>query len=145
MGCVVGRHNDSSLSGYHLAEIYHQRYNFKLRVPVNGFESRTFHQLRKFMWRLWAKALGEKSGHMHVMTGNEVEMYQDEQGHVFYNVGTDGATLHHIHESNFKGYTKREQGAVADHPAIEFEAGVYEAWIQNQFNPYSKTFEKVLD
>lgn len=62
MGCVVGRHNDSSLSGYHLAEIYHQRYNFKLRVPVNGFESRTFHQLRKFMWRLWAKALGEKSG-----------------------------------------------------------------------------------
>jgi hypothetical protein len=90
-------------------------------------------------------ALGEKSGHMHVMTGNEVEMYQDEQGHVFYNVGTDGATLHHIHESNFKGYTKREQGAVADHPAIEFEAGIYEAWIQNQFNPYSKTFEKVLD
>lgn len=90
-------------------------------------------------------ALGEMSGHMHVMCGNEVEMFQGEDGHVYYNVGTDGATLHHIHESNFKGYAKREQGAVADHPPIDFETGVYEAWIQNQFNPYSKTFEKVLD
>jgi len=90
-------------------------------------------------------ALGEKSGHMHVMCGNEVEMFQGEDGHVYYNVGTDGATLHHIHESNFKGYAKRDQGTIADHPPIDFETGVYEAWIQNQFNPYSKTFEKVLD
>jgi hypothetical protein len=90
-------------------------------------------------------ALGEFSGHMHVMTG-DVELYEFE-GKTFAVVGSDGACLQHVHDSNFKEsmYGSKEKITIADHKAIDLEAGTYEMVIQNAYNPFKKIFEQVID
>jgi hypothetical protein len=91
-------------------------------------------------------ALGEKSGHMHVVTGDVVETFMMPDGRIIKAVGGDGARLNHVHESVFKGYNVLDQGSVADHPPIDLEPnGVYEMWVQTGYNPYTKQFEKVVD
>lgn len=88
-------------------------------------------------------ALGEHSGHQHILTG-DVQMYEVKDT-VFAVVGKDCGRLQHIHESNFKATNGIEELPVADHGSIVLEPGVYEFWIQNQYNPYSKLMEKVID
>lgn len=90
-------------------------------------------------------ALGEHSGHMHVVTG-DVQLFEFE-GRVFAAVGGDGARLQHCHESNFKDtcWESSEEIPVADHNSILLPAGTYEFFIQNAYNPYSKLMEKVID
>jgi hypothetical protein len=90
-------------------------------------------------------ALGEHSGHMHVLTG-DVEMFE-LGGRIICAVGSDGARLQHVHESNFKqtDWKKKEEITIADHNSHELPAGSYEFWIQNSYNPYAKMMEKVID
>lgn len=90
-------------------------------------------------------ALGEHSGHMHVVTG-DVEMFEID-GRIIAAVGSDGARLQHVHESNFtsKCWTSTEEIAIADHKSHFLPAGNYEFWIQNSYNPYTKLMEKVID
>lgn len=90
-------------------------------------------------------ALGEHSGHMHILTG-DVEMFEFD-GRIICAVGSDGARLQHVHESNFTeaSWTKKDEIAKADHNSHELPAGNYEFWIQNSYNPYSKLMEKVID
>lgn len=90
-------------------------------------------------------ALGEHSGHCHIVTG-DVELFEFE-GKLFTVVGNDGASLQHIHESNLteKSWIEKTEIQKADHNMIPLEKGVYEFWIQNSYNPYSKLMEKVID
>ncbi len=90
-------------------------------------------------------ALGEHSGHMHVLTG-DVEMFEFE-GRIICTVGQDGARLQHVHESNFTdaSWTKTDELQKADHGSHLLPAGNYEFYIQNSYNPYSKLMEKVID
>ena len=88
-------------------------------------------------------ALGEHSGHQHVITG-DVELFEIE-GRVVAVVGSDGAFLQHIHESNFTRWDTKELLPKADHAPIVLKEGVYGLYIQNEYNPYSKIMEKVLD
>ena len=90
-------------------------------------------------------ALGEHSGHMHVLTG-DVQLFEIE-GKIIAAVGSDGARLQHVHESNFndKLWTKTEEITKADHGSHLLPEGNYEFFIQNAYNPYAKHFEKVID
>jgi hypothetical protein len=90
-------------------------------------------------------ALGEHSGHMHILTG-DVEMFEYEDK-VYTSVGRDGARLQHIHESNLtpECWTSTEEVQKADHASHVLPQGVYEFFIQNSFNPYTKLMEKVVD
>ena len=88
-------------------------------------------------------ALGEHSGHQHVLTG-DVELYEF-QGRTFAVVGSDGARLQHVHESNFKGYNSIKEQQKADHHSHLLPEGTYEFFIQNAYNPYKKLMEKVID
>lgn len=90
-------------------------------------------------------ALGEHSGHMHVLTG-KVDLFEHE-GKIFAAVGSDGARLQHVHESNFNPahWVTTEELPVADHASHLLEEGVYEFHIQNAYNPYSKLMEQVID
>lgn len=90
-------------------------------------------------------ALGEHSGHQHVLTG-DVSLYEFE-GRTFAVVGSDGACLQHVHDSNFTPamYAKKDKIAIADHKAIDLAPGTYEFTIQNAYNPFKKVFEKVQD
>lgn len=90
-------------------------------------------------------ALGEHSGHMHVITG-DVSLFE-LNGRTFAAVGADGARLQHCHESNFtdKCWTTTKEIHVADHKSHWLPEGVYEFTIQNSYNPYSKLMEKVSD
>lgn len=90
-------------------------------------------------------ALGEQSGHMHVLTG-DVQMFEFE-GRIITVVGGDGARLQHVHETNFKEkcWTSTEELPIADHRSHLLTEGVYEFWIQNAYNPYSKIMEQVID
>lgn len=92
-------------------------------------------------------ALGEKSGHMHVMCGEAVEeVYaHPATNRMYFKIGDGGSILHHIHESDFEGYGVKVQDRMADHPAIEFAPGIYETWIQTEFNPYTKHFDTITD
>lgn len=90
-------------------------------------------------------ALGEHSGHMHVLTG-DVELFEID-GKIIAAVGSDGARLQHCHESNFKEmcWTSTEEITKADHNSHLLPKGNYEFWIQNSYNPYSKLMEQVID
>lgn len=90
-------------------------------------------------------AYGEHSGHQHVLTG-DVQLFELD-GRIYAAVGIDGARLQHCHESNFtdKCWTTTEEIAVADHKSHLLPEGIYEFFIQNSFNPYSKLMEKVVD
>jgi len=88
-------------------------------------------------------ALGEHSGHQHVLTG-DVKMYELEDT-VFAVVGKSRGRLQHIHESNFRCVEGIEELPKADHGSIILDPGIYEFWIQNQYNPYSKLMEKSQD
>jgi len=90
-------------------------------------------------------ALGELSGHMHCVTG-DVDLYEFE-GKVFAVVGSDGACLQHVHDSNFKEamYKSNKVITKADHGHIDLEPGTYEFTIQNAYNPFKKVFERVID
>lgn len=90
-------------------------------------------------------ALGEHSGHMHVLTG-DVELFEFE-GRVIASVGGDGARLQHVHESNFSSdlWVTTTELPVADHASHFFSEGKYEFFIQNSYNPYTKLMEEVQD
>lgn len=90
-------------------------------------------------------ALGEHSGHQHCVTG-DVQLYEFE-GRVFAVVGNDGASLQHVHDSNFKEnmYKSKKHIAMADHKPVDLAPGTYEFFIQNVYNPFKKIFEKVID
>ena len=90
-------------------------------------------------------ALGEHSGHMHVLTG-DVEMFELD-GQLIAAVGSDGACLQHVHESNFseKAWASTKELPIADHKPHTLAPGVYQFYIQNAYNPYSKLMEQVID
>lgn len=81
-------------------------------------------------------ALGEVSGHAHVVTEESYDLFEFE-GKTFISIGGDGGFLEHIH---LEDLTK------ADHEAIRLAKNtVYEVILQNEYNPESKAFERVLD
>jgi hypothetical protein len=90
-------------------------------------------------------ALGDKNGHAHVVTG-DAERYESK-GRVFFWVKTF-ALLQHINMEIMKDralWNTTQELPVADHKSIPLKAGVYEFYIQNEYNPYKKIFEKVID
>jgi hypothetical protein len=90
-------------------------------------------------------AYGEHSGHQHVITG-DVEIMEYE-GHTFAKVGSGRARLQHVHEANFRNsdFVSLKELQKADHGSILLEEGVYEVVIQNNYNPYKRLMEKVID
>lgn len=90
-------------------------------------------------------ALGEHSGHCHIVTG-DVELFEHD-GKIFACVGNDGAILQHVHESYFKGnYAIKSVLPKADHNAVKLNPNeTYEFGIHKKYSPFSKTFEKVID
>lgn len=90
-------------------------------------------------------AYGEISGHQHVLTG-DVDLYEID-GKIMAVVGSDGARLQHIHESKMtaKAWASTKELEKADHNSHLLPEGVYEFYIQNAYNPYSKIMEKVVD
>lgn len=91
-------------------------------------------------------AYGEHSGHQHCLTG-DVELFRAEDGTFFAAVGSDGATLQHVHESWFseKDYVSVKELQKADHNPIHLPAGTYEFYIQNAYNPWEKIMQAVID
>jgi hypothetical protein len=91
-------------------------------------------------------AYGEHSGHQHCLTG-DVELFMSEDGTFFAAVGSDGATLQHVHENYFKesDWVSTKELQKADHNALSLPKGTYEFWIQNAYNPFAKLMEKVID
>lgn len=82
-----------------------------------------------------AVAYGEHSGHAHVATGVDTHVFEWE-GKMYVSVGSDGGLLEHLHLPT---------GRKADHNPLILEKGVYEVVLQNQFNPFSKLMERVID
>jgi hypothetical protein len=93
-------------------------------------------------------AYGEHSGHQHCLTG-DVALFMSEDGTFFAAVGSDGATLQHIHESsmfnNEIAWKSTKELPMADHKPLHLPKGNYEIWIQNSYNPFSRLMEKVID
>jgi len=90
-------------------------------------------------------ALGEKSGHQHLATG-DVELFE-ANGEVFLSVGANGALLQHVHESNFNGdYGTTSLLPKADHkPAQLTPNTIYKVGIHKRYNPVAKVWEKSQD
>jgi hypothetical protein len=91
-------------------------------------------------------ALGEKSGHMHVVTG-DVELFEDESGNMFASIGEGGALLQHVHDSVFNGdYSTNKQFQIADHKSVTLKPNTtFMFGIHKRFNPFQKVWEKVID
>lgn len=92
-------------------------------------------------------AYGEKSGHLHVITG-DYEMLSDGTFH-YVKVGKKGAYSQHVHESNFNkvsGYDSLELLEKADHkPARLLPNKVYKVGVHQAYDPYKKIKERVID
>lgn len=82
-----------------------------------------------------AVAYGEHSNHAHVATGKDVHVFEFE-GKMYVSVGSDGGMLEHLHLPT---------GRKADHNPLILEQGIYEVVLQNQYNPFSKLMERVID
>lgn len=92
-------------------------------------------------------ALGEKSGHQHLVTG-DYELFEDETGNIYVSAGNAGCVLQHIHESVLKQNTvnSKEILPIADHKVIELQPKtVYKVGIHQKYEPFKKVFEKVID
>jgi hypothetical protein len=90
-------------------------------------------------------AYGEVSGHIHILTG-DVHLFEHE-GRTYAVVGNEGGRMQHVMENNVtpECMTEVKELPVADHKSILLPPGTYEFGIQKQFNPFEKTFEKVMD
>jgi len=90
-------------------------------------------------------ALGEIHGHAHVLTGI-VKRY-DLESRILYHVINTCAILQHTHIANMneETYQTTKILPVCDHNPLTLPPGFYEFWIQNQYNPYKKLMEKVID
>lgn len=90
-------------------------------------------------------AYGEKSGHIHVATG-DVTMFQD--GNDYYlAVGSDGAMLQHVHQSNFNNdYSTKNVISKADHNVTPLKPNTtYKVGIHKRYNPFQKVWDKARD
>ena len=68
---------------------------------------------------------------------NQTHELFEHDGKTFVCVGGDGATLQHM---------KLETKGKADHEPIVLQANtVYEVILQNEYNPESAAFERVID
>lgn len=91
-------------------------------------------------------AYGEKSGHLHVITGDYEMMEKD--GDVYVAIGSKGAFSQHVHETIWKkaGYDSKEILEKADHNAARLLPGkTYKIGIHKQYDPYEKIRTNVLD
>lgn len=91
-------------------------------------------------------ALGEQSGHQHVITG-DYELLEDEKGELFVSVGNAGAILQHIHESNFTGnWESTKEMPIADHKSITLEPDTFfKVGIHRKYEPFAKVWQQVRD
>jgi uncharacterized protein YkuJ len=85
-------------------KIFNHKNQFKMKKLLKGHQGDVqFKQIGKLPTnakKIQNKpiALGEHSGHMHILTG-DVEMFEVD-GKIICAVGFDGARLQHIHEIN---------------------------------------------
>lgn len=90
-------------------------------------------------------ALGEIHGHAHVVTG-DVKRYEVDN-RIFYEIGEKGGIIQHvlINMMTLEKYNSTEILPMADHKPHKLEKGIYEFYIQNEYNPYEKIMKKVVD
>jgi len=93
-------------------------------------------------------AYGEKSGHIHVITG-DYEMLEDGS-FKYVKVGPKGAFSQHVHQTiwdkNIAGYDTQELLQQADHkPAKLLPNKVYKIGIHQVYDPYLDIKNKVID
>lgn len=93
-------------------------------------------------------AYGEKSGHLHVITG-DYEMF-DDGTFKYIKVGAKGAASQHVHQTiwdkNIAGYDTLELLEKADHkPARLLPNKVYKVGVHQAYDPYAKIKQKVID
>lgn len=91
-------------------------------------------------------AFGEKSGHIHINTGN-CELFELD-GEYFLTTGNDGAYAQHIHQSKLtkETYTTNAPLKKADHnPAKLLPNTIYKIGIHKRKKHFSKVWEKVTD
>lgn len=82
-----------------------------------------------------AVAYGEHSGHAHVATKG-ANIFEIE-GRMFVVTGEDGGMLEHIHLPT---------GKKADHSPLQIPPNAcYEVVLQNEYNPFDKAMQQVLD
>jgi hypothetical protein len=91
-------------------------------------------------------ALGEKSGHMHIVTG-DVQLFIDDQGIMYASVGNNGATLQHVNESVFDGqYNSNKIYQKADHKQVPLKPNTdYKFGIHKRYNPLARHWEASKD
>lgn len=92
-------------------------------------------------------AYGEKSGHIHINTG-DVQLFKDDQGRIFAAVGEDGAYSQHIHQSRLTPdtWTINAPMEKADHkPEKLMPKTIYYISQHRRKKHFSKAWERVID
>ena len=93
-------------------------------------------------------AYGEKSGHIHIITG-DYEML-DDGTFKYVKVGPKGALSQHVHESIFKdcpeGYKTLNELTKADHTLAPLKPNtIYKIGIHQQYDPFAKVLKNTID
>lgn len=91
-------------------------------------------------------ALGEVSGHAHVITG-DVAMFEHE-GKMYAKVGPGGARIQHVKEELMtkEDWASTKELHKADHGSTLLEEGTsVEFGVLRQYNPYKKRMEETHD
>jgi hypothetical protein len=90
-------------------------------------------------------AYGEKSGHIHIATG-DVQLFEYNNV-VYVTVSNEGAMIQHVHQSLFNGdYSTLKNIIKAEHNAtVLLPNKTYKIGIQKRYNPFHTTWGKVID
>lgn len=123
--------------------IYHRRKNMEyyhhgdvLLIPVDRIDGEQVEEKRPYN----VLALGEVTGHAHVIKKDYTRLFKNKSGVMFLDV-TLPAFLEHLHINDFAVLPEHEH----PHAPIEIEPGLYEVRIIRQYDPWKKELENVQD
>ena len=90
--------------------------------------------------------IGEASNHTHIITSEDLDIFQDENGRYYFDVKKDGLLTH----ENMGGvkigqFVKSNPNDVADHKPVIIKKGIYKAIQEREVDIFSQVIRKVKD
>lgn len=90
-------------------------------------------------------ALGELTGHAHVLTGSGLELLEDGNGNTYVRVSVESKMTHGKHTGNEFLSIHEKLEHEDRHKSFTVKPGIYKVFIEREHNYLDKVAQKVVD